>query len=184
MKVKIVLMLAFVLGACTSLRTYVSPQYSVSDDNAIAIKRFGGGNIAVDAFTNNAEFDNSCGITAGSIKLPDNLSFEGYIQQGLVDELNNAGMYAEESPKITLTGVVEKLSFFSRRNIYTSNWDFGLRVNSSNGQSVYVTEQYNFDAGAGSDADCQQIANAYMPAVQKILGKFIHSPEFKSLITP
>jgi hypothetical protein len=93
-------------------------------------------------------------------------------------------MFDDAAPKITLTGVVEQLSFFSRRNFYISTWNFGLRVNSSNGQSVYVTEQYNFDVGFGSHADCQKIADSYMPAVQKILGKFINSPEFKSLITP
>jgi hypothetical protein len=184
MKRSIVLMLAFVLSACSSLLTYTPPHYRVSADNTTAIKRFGGGNIDVGPFTKTVEFENDCGITAGNILMPDNLSVEGYIQQGLVDELKNVGMFDDMTPKITLTGVVEELSFFSRRHIYTSTWSIGLRVNSSNGQSVYVTSKFNFDAGAFSRADCQKIADAYLPAVQNILGKFIHSPEFKSLIKP
>jgi hypothetical protein len=184
MKRSIVLMLAFVLSACSSLLTYKPPRYSVSADNTIAINKFGDRNIDVGPFTNTAEFENDCGITAGSVRMPDNLSFEGYVQKGLVEELKNVGMFDDMTPKITLTGVVEMLSFFSRRHIYTSTWNIGLRVNSSNGQSVYVTDQYNFDAGAGSYADCQKVADAYLPATQKILAKFINSPEFKSLITP
>lgn len=184
MKIIIVLMLAFFLGACTSLWTYMPPHYSVSEDNAEAIKRFGVRNIDVGPFTKTSEFDKDCGITAGSIEMPGKLSLEGYIQQGLVEELKNAGMFDDVSPKITLSGTVEQLSFFSRRHIYTSTWDIGLRVTSSNGKSVYVTDHYNFDVGAGSHADCQKIAEAYLPAVQKILGKFINSPEFKSLVTP
>jgi hypothetical protein len=182
MKRNIVLMFAFVLGACTL--TYIPPQYSPFADNNIAIKRFGGGNINVGPFTKTVELGNDCGITAGSIQMPDKLSFEGYIQKGLIEELKAAGMFDDATPKITLSGTVDQLSFFSRRHIFTSTWNIGLLVNSSNGQSVHVTEQYNFDVGAGSRADCQRIADSYMPAVQKILGKFIHSPEFKSLITP
>jgi hypothetical protein len=184
MKRSNVLMLAFVLGACSSLLIYMPPRYSISEDNAKSIKRFGGGNINVGLFKMAAEFDNSCDITAGSVRMPDNLSFEGYIQKGLVDELKNAGMFDDATPKITLSGTVEELSVFSRRNIYTSTWKIGLRVDSSNGKSVSVTDQFNFDAGPGSQADCQKIADAYMPAVQNILGKFINAPEFKSLITP
>jgi hypothetical protein len=184
MKRKIVLTFAFILGACSIILTYMPPNYIVSADNTKAIKRFGGGNINVGPFTRTAEFDNDCGITAGSLVMPDQLSFEGYIRKGLVEELKVAGMFDDAAPKITLTGVVEQLSFFSRRNFYISSWNFGLRVTSSNGQSVYVTEQYNFDAGPGSHADCQKIADSYMPAVQKILGKFINSPEFKTLVTP
>lgn len=180
----IVSLLAFFLCACSYMLTYKPPHYSVSADNAIAIKRFGGGNISVGSFTNTAEFDNDCGITAGSVVMPDKLRFEGYIRNGLVDELKNAGMYDDVAPKITLSGTVEELSLFSRRYIYTSTWKIGLRVTSSNGQSVSVAEHYDFDAGPGSRADCQRIADSYMPAVQKILGKFINSPEFKSLITP
>jgi hypothetical protein len=179
----IVLAFAFVLAACSSIWTYM-PYYSASADNSIAIKRFGGGNINVGPFTKTVEFDNDCGITAGRIEMPDKFSFEGYIQNGLVKELTAAGMFDDTTPKITLSGNIDQLSFFSRRHIYTSTWYIGLLVKSSNGQSVHVTEQYNFDVGAGSKADCQILANSYLPAAQKILGKFINSPEFKSLITP
>jgi hypothetical protein len=164
--------------------TYVPPNYSVDADNTMALKKLGVGNINAGLFTKTAEFDNNCGITAGVVGMPDNLSFEGYIQKGLVDELKLAGMFDDATPKITLTGVVEQLSFFSRRNIYTSTWNIGVRLNSSNGKSVHVTVQYNFDAGAFSAADCQKIADNYMLAVQKILGKLIASPEFQSLVTP
>jgi hypothetical protein len=180
----VVLMIVFALGACSSIFLYSPPRYSVSAENAVAIKRFGGGNIAVGPFTKTVDMGTDCEITAGSIKMPDNLTFEGYIQKGLVDELKNADMFDDVTPKITLSGSVEELSFFSRRYIYTSTWKIGLRITSSNGQSVYVTEHYDFDAGAGSQADCKKLAVAYLPATQKILAKFINSPEFKSLITP
>ncbi len=184
MKRKIILILVFSLVACSSLLTYQPPYYSVSADNTALLKKLGPASINIASFTNTAEFDSDCGITAGSVRMPGKLSFEGYMQQAFVDELKAAGMYDTVTPKITLTGVVEQLSVFSRRDIYTSIWKIGLRVNSSNGQTVHVTYQYNFDAGFGSKADCRQIAESYMPAVQKILGKVIDAPEFLYLITP
>jgi hypothetical protein len=184
MKRSSVLMLVLVLGACSSLLIYMPPHYSISEDNAKAIKRFGGGNINVGPFTMADKFDSDCGVTAGSLKIDDNLGYEEYIRQGLIDELRNAGMFDDVTPKITLSGTIEQLSVYSRRNIVTSTWKIGLRVDSSNGQSVTVTEQYNFDVGFGSQADCQKIADAYMPLAQNILAKFINAPEFRSLITP
>lgn len=176
-------MFLFVLGGCSSMMTYVSPDYSVSKDNTAVLKHYGRGQIGVGTFTNKAEFDNDCGINAGTLAMPNKLSFEEYIRKGLVKELEAAGMY-DDSSEITLSGTIEKLEFFSRINIYTSYWKFGVRLNSSNGKSLYVTEQFNFDAGGNNRADCQEIANAYMPAVQKILNKVIAAPEFEFLITP
>jgi hypothetical protein len=184
MKYKIVLMLIFALGACSSLLTYKTPQYMVSADNTAELIKLGVSNINVGAFTKTVEFDNDCGITAGSVVMPDKLSFEDYIRRGLIEELKTAGMFDDNAPKITLTGTVDQLSFFSRRYLYTSTWYIGLQINSSNGQSVHVTDQYNFVADTGSASDCQKIANSYLPAVQKILGKVIDAPEFQSLVTP
>jgi hypothetical protein len=184
MKYKIVLIVAFVLGACSSLLTYKTPQYRVSMDNTAELHKLGRSNINVGTFTKTVEFDNDCGITAGSVVMPDKLSFEDYIRNGLIEELKTAGMFDDSAPKITLTGTVDQLSFFSRRWLYTSTWYIGLQIDSSNGQSVHVTDQYNFIADTGSAADCQKIANSYLPAVQKILGKVIDAPEFQSLVTP
>lgn len=184
MKRNIVLMFAVVLAACSSLLTYAPPYYRVSADNTAMLKKLGVGNINVGAFANTAEFDNDCGITAGSVRVRGKSSFEGYIRQGLVDELKAAEMFDDATPKITLTGVVEQLSVFSRRDIYTSTWTIGLRINSSNGKTVRITYKENFDAGAGSYADCKKIADSYLPSVQKTLGKIIDAPEFLYLVTP
>ena len=112
------------------------------------------------------------------------MSFEGYIQNALIDELKVSGMFDEKAPKITLSGSVEQLSFSSMRSLTGGAWDIGLRVNSSNGKSTYVTEHYEFDAGIAALTACQKIADYYMQATQNVLGKLISSPDFKSLVTP
>jgi hypothetical protein len=183
MKRIIVAVSVLVLGACSSL-SYMPQRYSVSGDNIEALKKLGVGNINVGPFTKTAEFDNSCRVVSGVVAQPDSTGFEGYIQKALVEELKQAGMFDDKTPKITLTGDVEKLSLSAWRNIYLSDWDIGVRLNSSNGKSVYITQHYEFNAGASFLPDCQSIADHYMYAVQKTLNKLIDAPEFESLVTP
>ncbi len=180
MKILIVAVSILVLSACS----YMPQRYSVSADNTQALKKIGVGNINVGPFTKTAEFDNSCRVVAGVVEKPDNTGFEGYIQKALIEELKQAGMFDDIAPKITLSGVVEKLSLSTWRTIYLSNWDIGVRLNSSNGKTVYITQHYEFNAGSNKLADCQQIADQYMFAVQKTLNKLITAPEFQSLVTP
>lgn len=180
MKRIIVAVSVLVLSACS----YMPQRYSVFADNTAALKKLGVGNVNVGPFTKTAEFDNSCRVVAGVVEKPDNTGFEGYIQKALVEELKRAGMFDDQTPKITLSGVVEKLSLSTWRTIYLSNWDLGVRLNSSNGKTVYITQHYEFNAGSSNLADCQQIADHYMLAVQQTLKKLITAPEFQSLVTP
>lgn len=176
-----IVLIVLILSACTN-----APQrYGISADNNMALKASGSGNINVGSFTKTADLSNNCRGIYGQLSLPDNMSFEGYIQKGLIDELKVAGMFDDKAAKITLSGDVEKLSFSTLTGLMGGgSWDIGLRVNSSNGKSAYVSEHYEFDSSIQVWAACAQTANAYMPAVQNILGKLIKSPDFKSLVTP
>lgn len=180
MKRVIVAIFILFLTACA----YVPQPYFAAAENTEELKKLGAGNIDVGAFTKTGEFDTSCKVAAGMVKPPDSSGLEGYIRQALIDELKQAGMYDPNTPKVTLSGVVEKLSLSTWRTIYLSNWDISVRLNSSNGKSVYIKQHYEFNAGTSNLADCQQIADYYMFAVQRTLNKLITAPEFQSLVTP
>jgi len=169
--------------ALTACSTYMPQRYSISADNNVALKSIDAGNINVGTFTGLARFDNSC-RAAGPISPPDNMSFEGYIQKALADELKVAGKFDDKAPKITLTGSLEKLAFSSSRGLTGGSWDIGLRVHSSNGKSTFVSEYYEFNSGFVADTACKQTAEAYFPAVQNLIGKMVKSPDFIGLITP
>ena len=180
MKRLIVAVSVLALGACS----YIPQRYSVSTENTIALKKLGVGNINVGPFTKTANFDNSCQVMSGTVEPPDSTGFEGYMQKALIAELKQAGMFDDKTPKITLTGDVEKLSLSTWRTLYLSNWEIGVRLKSSNGKTEYITQHYDFNGGPGWLADCQQLADHYMYAVQKTLYKLIDAPEFQSLVTP
>jgi len=175
-----VLAVTIMLGACS---TYMPQRYSISADNNVALKSIGIGNINVGAFKGPANFNNQC-RAAGPISPPDNMTFEGYIQKALADELKVAGIFDDKTSKVTLTGTLEKLAFSSSRGLTGGTWELGLRVLSSNGKSTFVDENYEFNSGWVADIACKQTAEAYFPAVQNLLGKLVRSPDFKGLVSP
>ena len=175
-----VFLLVLGLNGCS---TYMPQRYSISADNNVALKAINAGNINVGPFKGPVNFDNSC-RAAGPISPPDNMSFEAYIQKALADELKVAGKFDDKAPKITLSGELEQLGFSSTRGLTGGSWDIGLRVKSSNGKSMSATEHYEFNSGWVADTACKQTAEAYLPAVQDLIGKLIKSPEFEALITP
>jgi len=180
MKKLVLVLSALTLSACS---TYMPQRYSISADNNVALKAIDAGSISVGSFRGPANFDNSC-RAAGPIAPPDSMSFEAYIQKALADELKVAGKFDDKAPKIILSGAVEKLAFSSSRGLTGGSWDIGLRVNSSNGKTVYVSEYYEFNSGFVADTACKQTAEAYFPAVQNLIGKLVKSPGFVGLVTP
>ena len=185
MKRVIIALSLLVLIACSHMQPHYTPQpYSVSEENVRMLKKLGVGHINVGPFTKTAEFDNRCRVISGVVVQPDSSGFEGYIRKAFIAELKQADMFDDETPKITLTGDIEKMSLSAWRNIQLSSWDMQVRLNSSNGQSVSIFQHYDFNAGERKLPDCQQIADHYMYAVQKTLEKLIDAPEFQFLVTP
>lgn len=171
---------ALSVSACS---TYMPQRYSINADTNVALKAMDSGPINVGAFKGPASFDNSC-RAAGPIAPPDNMSFEAYIQKALTDELKVAGKFDDTAPKVTLSGTVEQLAFSSSRGLTGGTWDIGVRIESSNGKSTLVSEHYEFNSGFIADTACKQTAEAYLPAVQNLIGKLVKAPDFKALVTP
>lgn len=181
MKTLLIALLPLALGGCS---TYMPQRYSISADNNVTLKAIGVGSINVGTFMGPTTFDKSC-MMSRSIAPPDNMSFAAYIQKALADELKVAGMFDEQHPKATLTGVVEQLSF-SVGAFSGGQWNIGLRVNSSNGKSIFVSEHYEFSRSFMDDDDtaCIHAADAFLAAVQDLIGKLVKASDFKSLLMP
>lgn len=166
------------LGACS---TYTTPRYAINADTNVALKSLGANGLSVGAFTGPEAFNSAC-RAAGPLAPPDGMSHTAYIKKALEDELKVAGVYAADSPRVTLSGVVNKLAFSSSRGLTGGSWDIDLTLNSSNGKSMSVVEHYEFESGFIADTACKQTAEAYFPAVQNLLGKAVRSSEFKALV--
>jgi hypothetical protein len=172
-----VLIVGLLLSACS---TYVTPRYSLTADTNIALKSVGASNVAVGSFSGPPNFDSAC-RAAGPLATPDGMSHAAYIKKALEDELKVGGAYAASSPRVTLSGVVNKLDFSSARAITGGSWNIDLTLSSSNGKSMLASEHYEFESGYGAETACKQTAEAFMPAVQDLIAKIVRAPEFRSL---
>jgi hypothetical protein len=166
------------LGACS---TYTTPRYAINADTNFALKSLGATGLSVGAFTGPGAFDNAC-RAGGPLVAPDGMSHTAYIKKALEDEMKVASVYAGDSPRITLSGVVNKLAFSSMRGLTGGSWDIDLTLNSSNGKSMSVVEHYEFELSIVGDMACKQTGEAYFPAVQNLIGKAVRSSDFKALV--
>jgi hypothetical protein len=173
--------LCALLAASAGCTTYVTPRYSISADTNVALKSVAAPGISVGAFAGPAEFDRTC-RAAGPLAPPDGMTHAAYIKKALEDELKVAGLYAATSPRVTLTGTLNTLAFSSSRGMTGGSWDIDVTVTSSNGKAMSLSEHYEFESGFVADTACKQTAEAFMPAVQNLVGKLVRAPRFRELV--
>jgi predicted small secreted protein len=171
---------ALLLSGC---QTFNAQMYGVSTDTNYAIKSLKlNETISVGEFSLGKPLDTTC-RAVGPISLPNNLTFQSYIKKAFEDELKVSGAYAYKAPKVVLSGRINKLDMSSSKGLLRGYWDIDLTLESSNGQSITDSEYHEFDSGFEGISACQNTANAFMPAIQNLIGKIMRSPKFKNLVT-
>jgi len=165
-----------VLAGCS---TYAAQRYAISADNVTALRTLNGKTPNVGPFTSSEPGQSEIMCRAvGPIKTPDGEPFADFIRKALVDELKIANAFAPTAP-VTLTGNLNSIDFSSA----SGTWDISLTVQSSNGQAVTVAENYAYTSSFYGETACNQTAQALMPAVQNLIGNFVHGSAFQALIS-
>lgn len=158
--------------------TYATTRYATNVDNITAIKSLNGKTINVGSFTSSQQGQKELMCRGvGPIKTPDGEPFSEFIRKALVNDLKIADAFSTNAP-ITLTGNLNSIDFSSA----SGSWNLSLTVQSSNGKSMTVNENYSYTTSFYGETACNQTAQALMPAVQNLIGKVVQSPDFKLLI--
>lgn len=105
-------------------------------------------------------------------------SFEAYIQSAFIDELKLASSYDPES-KIVISGKLEGIDFSS--GITDGNWSISLTVANNKSQSFTTKSTYPFSGSFVADKACQEVAQAFSPAVQKLIEDIVSNLQFATL---
>jgi hypothetical protein len=174
----ILLSVMMFLAGCETL---VAQRYSISAENVVAIKSLGVAQVGVGTFSGPPTFNASC-RAYGNLELPDGVTPAQYIQHALEDELKIAGAYVQASPRVTLIGYITRLEFTSSQTLMGGSWTIDLDLISTNGHRMTVKEYYEFPSGFGAGVACRQTTDAFSRAVQNLIGKTVHSPEFALLV--
>lgn len=179
MKVVLYLVAATLTILSTGCSTYSASRYSINTDNVVAMRALNSKIVNVGSFsaTKPGEKEIMCrGV--GPIKTPDGEPFSEFVRKAFLDELKIANVYSTNAP-VTLTGNLDAVDFTSA----SGGWSLALTVKSSNGKSLSVSENYAFTTSWNGETACNQTAQAFMPAVQNLVGKVVRSQEFLALVT-
>lgn len=164
---------AVALSGCA----YKTLPYSASASNVEKIKSTKIKPVAVGAFT--SPQPGQASITcraAGPVTVEP--SFEAYIKQALIDELTIASVY-DANAKTVLTGRIDALDFSS--GMTDGNWTLTLTLSNNQSRSVTTTAVYPFSGSFVADKACQEVAQTFSPAVQKLIANTVSNPSFKAL---
>lgn len=171
----LVISLALYMTGCS---TYTTNNYGISAENIEIMKQSSGKQYSVNAFTAVKPGTTSIQCRgAGPVANQNKKTFEQYITEAFISELKIAGIYSESS-NLKIDGIVEKLDFSS--NIGSGKWMFEVKVSSKN--STYIVNSvFPFSTNFVADKACQQVAQAFQPAVQQLIKDIVSNPAFKSL---
>ena len=177
-RVLLAAVISLLLAGC---ETPTTQRYGISADNVQAIRALNTSGVGVGAFTSATPFDSSC-RAFGPMQVADGLTHVEYIRRAFEDELKVAGAFASSSPRIVLTGTINRLEFSSTRGLTGGSWTVELTLTSSNGKALDVKEYYEFKSGFGANEACRNTAEAFSRAVQNVVGKAVGSAAFPSLV--
>ena len=156
---------------------YNASPYGASVQNVDAIKAAGIKPVAVEKFQSSKP-----GLTsitcraAGPVTVVPN--FETYIEKALIDELKLAGAY-DAASTLKLSGKLEEVDFSS--GMTDGKWLFTLTLSNSKNDSFTTKSTMNFSGSFVADKACQEVAQAFGPAVQQLIRDVVKNPQFKKL---
>lgn len=166
-----------VCAAAFSGCTYNVSPYGASVQNVDAIRTYNLKPIAIGKFESSKPGNASITCrAAGPVAVSP--SFEAYIEKAFIDELKLAGIY-DPSSKLVLTGKLEEIDFSS--GITDGNWSFTLTLTNARKESYTTKSTFGFSGSFVADKACQEVAQAFGPAVQKLVGDVVRDPRFRQI---
>lgn len=170
---------ALSLAAC---ETTSSRPYTPSTANILA---FQSALKSSDAKVQVAPFTMAAGVSEdmtcralGSLEVAPGKTAREFVEGALRDELFAAGVY-DASEGTAIKGEIIELDFNS---MGTGSWNIGLKLSSNSLPEGYeVSTQYKFKTSYSAVKACQNVIDAFTPAVQELISQAVEDSKFKAL---
>lgn len=156
---------------------YNASPYGASVKNVDLIKISGIKQVAVAPFTSaKPGLSTITCRAAGPVTVSPN--FESYIEKAFIDELKLAGAY---NPNATtkLTGKLNEVDFSS--GMTDGKWIFSVTVSNERNESFTTNSTFPFSGSFVADKACQEVAQAFQPAVHKLIEDIVLNGQFKQI---
>ncbi len=165
----------------TGCETTSSRPYSASTKNIIAFKKA----IPTGKTVNVGDFKAAEGVDTepscralGALEVSPGKTPMEFIEDAFREEIFEADAYDESGT--LLSGTITKLKPDS---IGKGTWTIGLNMASpKNPAGIDVSTLYEFKSSYSAISACQNVIDAFTPAVQETISKVIAHPEFQSLL--
>ena len=178
----------FLVALLAGCHAFPVPPYAVSHSNIQSLKSNGPQVVTLGSF-DTVPLPSRCRV-AGDIVLPGSMKFADYIRFAIRDELLIAG-YVLADNALTPAGDVPivsgRVTAINFQNVDTHTtwdmaWTLAMTLGSTTGRTVSVAVDYTFPTSENAISACSEVAGAFMPAIQALVGKAVNSPEFTSLL--
>jgi hypothetical protein len=113
----------------------------------------------------------------GPIQVSPGKSIQQFIQEAFQEELFMAQVYQADASTV-IDGRIEGLSFSS---VTPANWNMSMSVKSNHSDGYEVSVKHKFATSYAAWAACENVANAFGPAVQALLRAVVTHPKFSEL---
>ena len=172
---------AAVLTLCACETTSSRP-YTPSTSNIMAFQsalKDDGTKVRLAPFTAAAEVDEGMTCRAlGALEVAPGKTPIEFVESAMRDELFAAGVYDQEDGNV-IRGNITQLEFNS---FGTGSWKIAMNLSSESLPEGYsVSTQYKFKTSYSALKACQNVIDAFTPAVQELIGSAVASPEFETL---
>lgn len=176
--IRILLSIVVAALALAGCETPTTQRYAISADNNQAIRAMNTSGVGIGQFAGPADFSATC-RALGPLQVADGLTHTQYIRKAFEDEIKIAGAFASATPRVSLTGKVNRVE----QGPDGGSWTIDLTLTSSNGRTLTVNEYYEFNSGFVANEACRNTAEAFSRAVQNLVGKTVRSPAFPGLVS-
>ncbi|MGB2177445.1 hypothetical protein [Hyphomonas sp.] len=179
--IRIVCAAAAVLTLCACETTSSRP-YTPSTSNIMAFQsalKEDGVQVQLSSFTAGPEVNEAMTCRAlGALEVAPGKTPIEFVEGAMRDELFAAGVYDQTDGNV-IRGEVTELNFNS---FGTGSWKIGLKLSSDTLPEGYsVNTQYKFKTSYSALKACQNVIDAFTPAVQELIGSAVADPKFKEL---
>ena len=181
---KRVILVGLAMSALTfaGCETTSSRPYSPSTSNIVSIKDTlgpSGTKVGLTGFSVAEGVDDELTCRAmGALDVGSGKTPVEFIEEAFKTEMFQAGVFSSDSTnKITGT-----LTQFEADSWGEGSWDLGLKLTSDRNPTGYeVTTNTTFKSSFSAIKACQNVVDAFTPAVQKLIGDAVAHPDFEKL---
>ncbi len=168
---------AFIITGCSSLSIN---SYSIPNDNLNKMDEYSKYNykIKVGNFTSNLKDNKKFGCRAATLKVPDNLTFQEYLRNSMINEFQLGGIYSYKA-NIEIKGNINAIKLDTPLMVGKARWDLDVDIYINGKEKFNIKSTYNFPSAFNGIQACENSSYYFVKAVQDLISKMIDNNNFK-----